>query len=75
MRPPSSLPPNNLAALIFPADLLLPSTILSDSECVAGGICLEPRPRPFGTPCDDGDVTTSDDVCSGDGHCAGAGMP
>lgn len=34
------------------------------------GSCEEP-PRPTGTPCDDGDLSTDFDVCDGNGVCEG----
>jgi hypothetical protein len=36
----------------------------------ATGDCLEPN-RPAGTPCDDGDFSTTGETCDGSGNCVG----
>ncbi|EDQ91315.1 uncharacterized protein MONBRDRAFT_23588 [Monosiga brevicollis MX1] len=47
-----------------------PGQCFQDSECV-DGVCLAPRPLAFGTPCDDHNDNTMEDVCSGNGECIG----
>ena len=37
----------------------------------ATGTCTQPTPKPKGTPCDDGNLCTVNDVCDGAGTCAG----
>lgn len=40
--------------------------------CNGGGSCTtSATPRPISTPCDDGNLATSGDVCDGAGTCAG----
>jgi len=39
-------------------------------SCTAG-VCADGPLLPVGTPCDDGDIRTIDDVCSTGGECAG----
>eukprot|EP00045_Choanoeca_perplexa_P013104 m.146362 g.146362 ORF g.146362 m.146362 type:complete len:807 (-) comp16238_c0_seq2:319-2739(-) len=47
-----------------------PSDCWYDSQC-SDGFCLAHMEKPFGTYCDDGDRNTFNDICLGNGQCAG----
>lgn len=53
-----------------------PGQCWEDSTCssYSGEAVCEPfRPKAFGVPCNDGDKSTHNDVCGGDGKCHGVG--
>jgi hypothetical protein len=65
-----------------PAHPPLPDTTpcpkLNDNSCVlsqcASGICRQDVPQDAGVTCDDGQLGTDNDVCDGNGDCAGVDL-
>ena len=43
-------------------------------EYTKNGVDCEPQPANGATPCDDGDETTKDDTCDGNGQCKGSSV-